>query len=118
MIYECLRSAPAVTPLPGEGRQGPVRRVTTLLHRLDRVRTRTSITSHEHYDRETGVSVFTAPSVKPGKFFLYYDPIDTLAPDIQARWKDPFEAEKMVEDAADKAGAKLDSRAHASSIRG
>ena len=27
--------------------------------------------------------MFTAPSVKPG-FFLYFDPIDTLAPEIQA----------------------------------
>jgi lysine 2,3-aminomutase len=76
------------------------------------------IHSYEHYDRETGVSVFTAPSVKPGKFFLYFDPIDTLAPEIQARWQDPVEQEKMIEDAANKAGAKLDARAAASSIRG
>jgi len=75
------------------------------------------IHSYEHYDRETGVSVFTAPSVKPGKFFLYYDPIDTLSPEIQARWADPVEQEKMIEDAANKAGAKLDSRAAASSVR-
>jgi len=75
------------------------------------------IHSYEHYDRESGVSVFTAPSVKPG-LFLYYDPIDTLAPEIQKRWQDPVEAEKMVEDAADKAGVKLEARAHASSIRG
>ena len=45
--------------------------------------------SFEHYDRDTGVSVWTAPSVKSGKYFLYFDPIDTLAPDIQARWKIP-----------------------------
>src|SRR6478736_3151517 len=44
--------------------------------------------SFEHYDRETGISVFAAPSVKPG-FFLYFDPVDTLSPEIQARWKDP-----------------------------
>ena len=33
--------------------------------------------SFEHYDRETGISVFSAPSVKPG-FFVYFDPVDTL----------------------------------------
>jgi lysine 2,3-aminomutase len=75
------------------------------------------IHSYEHYDRETGVSVFTAPSVKPGKFFLYYDPIDTLSPEMQKRWMDPIEQEKMIEDAANKAGAKLDARAAASSIQ-
>jgi len=54
--------------------------------------------SFEHYDRDTGVSVYTAPSVKPG-YFLYFDPLDTLAPDIQARWADPKQADAMVEDA-------------------
>ena len=34
--------------------------------------------SYEYYDRETGISVYTAPSVKPGQFFLYFDPLDTL----------------------------------------
>jgi lysine 2,3-aminomutase len=32
--------------------------------------------SYEHYDRTTGVSVFQAPSVKPGQYFLYFDPVD------------------------------------------
>ncbi|MBX3730147.1 MAG: KamA family radical SAM protein [Candidatus Sumerlaeia bacterium] len=44
--------------------------------------------SYEHYDRETGISVYTAPSVKAGRFFLYFDPFDQLAPDIQAAWRD------------------------------
>ena len=34
--------------------------------------------SFEHYDRETGISVYSAPSVKPGQCFLYFDPIDQL----------------------------------------
>jgi lysine 2,3-aminomutase len=55
--------------------------------------------SYEWYDRATGVSVYTAPSVKPGKYFLYFDPIDTLAPEMQARWQDPVEQQKMIEDA-------------------
>jgi lysine 2,3-aminomutase len=71
--------------------------------------------SFEHYDRDTGVSVYAAPSVKPG-FFLYYDPIDTLAPDVQARWRDPAEQDRMVADAVAAARASLDATAHASSI--
>src|SRR5690242_12703325 len=55
--------------------------------------------SYEHYDRRSGVSVYTAPSVKPGKYFLYFDPIDTLEPEYQRRWSSPAEADAMVEDA-------------------
>lgn len=51
--------------------------------------------SYEHYDRETGISVYQAPSVKPGRHFMYYDPIDTLSPDIQAAWRDPKRREEM-----------------------
>ncbi|MCA9544396.1 MAG: KamA family radical SAM protein [Myxococcales bacterium] len=55
--------------------------------------------SYEAYDRKTGVSVYTAPSVKPGKSFLYFDPIDQLDADAQARWADPAEQEKMLAEA-------------------
>ena len=72
--------------------------------------------SFEHYDRETGISVFSAPSVKPG-FFLYYDPIDTLAPDVQARWKDPAAQTSMVDAAIAAARANQASSARASSVR-
>jgi lysine 2,3-aminomutase len=72
--------------------------------------------SFEHYDRDTGVSVFAAPSVKPG-FFLYFDPVDTLAPDVQARWKDPIQREQMVDDAIAKAHANQAASARASSVR-
>ena len=61
--------------------------------------------SYEHYDRDTGISVYTAPSVKPGKFFLYFDPIDQLAPAVQQRWQDPAEQERMVQAALTAAGA-------------
>jgi len=71
--------------------------------------------SFEHYDRETGVSVYTAPTVKPG-FFLYFDPIDTLSPEIQARWANPKEADVMVEDAIEAAQGNQRSWAKASSI--
>jgi lysine 2,3-aminomutase len=55
--------------------------------------------SYEHYDRATGVSVFTAPAVHPGEMYFYFDPIHLLPPEGQARWADPAEHEKMVEEA-------------------
>lgn len=62
--------------------------------------------SFEHYDRTTGVSVFTAPSVKPGRYFLYYDPIHLLPESGQVRWKDPAEHNKIVQEALDRAQAR------------
>ncbi len=61
--------------------------------------------SHEFYDRKTGVSVFTAPSVKPGKTFLYFDPIDALPDEGRARWADRAEHQKMIDRAKDRARA-------------
>lgn len=72
--------------------------------------------SFEHYDRETGISVFSAPSVKPG-FFLYFDPVDTLSPEIQAKWKQPAEQDRMVEAAIAQAKLNQSANAKASSIR-
>jgi lysine 2,3-aminomutase len=72
--------------------------------------------SFEHYDRETGISVFAAPSVKPG-FFVYFDPVDTLSPEIQAKWKDPAEQDRMVEAAIGQAKLNHAQTARASSVR-
>ncbi len=72
--------------------------------------------SFEHYDRETGISVFSAPSVKPG-FFLYFDPIDTLSPEVQARWTSPTEKAAMIEVAIAAAKASYDATARASAVR-
>jgi lysine 2,3-aminomutase len=72
--------------------------------------------SFEHYDRETGISVFSAPSVKPG-FFLYYDPIDTLDPAVQKRWKSLDEQDRMIESAVAAARASQAASARASSVR-
>ena len=72
--------------------------------------------SFEHYDRVTGVSVFAAPSVKPG-FFVYFDPVDTLAPEIQQRWRDPVEQQNMVDDAIARARDAQQSSAASSSVR-
>ncbi len=60
--------------------------------------------SFDHYDRENGIAVYSAPSVKPGKHFVYFDPIDTLAADAQRRWRHPAEAEAMIAEAIEKAG--------------
>jgi lysine 2,3-aminomutase len=75
------------------------------------------IHSYEHYDRDTGVSVYTAPSVKAGQQFLYFDPIDLLSPDAQARWSDPAEQDKMVEAAREAADAHMRATASASNVR-
>lgn len=53
--------------------------------------------SYEYYDREHGLAVYTAPSVKPGEVFFYVDPIDTLSPAAQARWADPVTRDAIVE---------------------
>src|SRR5580692_49888 len=55
--------------------------------------------SYEHYDRTTGISVYTAPAVHPGVVYFYFDPIDELPPEGQARWADPAEHDKMIEEA-------------------
>ena len=60
--------------------------------------------SFEWYDRETGVSVWTAPSVKPGKYFLYFDPLNALEPRMQARWAVPELQDRMIADALAHAG--------------
>jgi lysine 2,3-aminomutase len=64
--------------------------------------------SYEHYDRDTGISVYAAPSVKPGQFFVYFDPLHQLATHQQRRWADPGEQQVMIDDALSKAR----SRAH------
>jgi lysine 2,3-aminomutase len=61
--------------------------------------------SYELYDRETGISVYEAPSVKPGRLFTYFDPLRALSPDAQRRWADPRMREPMIRAALTAAGA-------------
>ncbi|MGO8999094.1 MAG: KamA family radical SAM protein [Polyangiaceae bacterium] len=61
--------------------------------------------SYEFYDRETGVSVYSAPSVKPGKLFLYFDPLHQLSTSTQRRWGEESERKQMIDDAIAKARA-------------
>jgi lysine 2,3-aminomutase len=63
--------------------------------------------SFEYYDRENGIAVYRAPSVKPGESFLYFDPIHTLSPQAQARWGDPAAQEAMIREALARAGNKV-----------
>ncbi len=43
--------------------------------------------------------------MKPGQFFVYFDPIDQLPPEGRARWADPAEHQKMIDEAIAKAKA-------------
>jgi lysine 2,3-aminomutase len=65
--------------------------------------------SYEYYDRTTGVSVYTAPAVKPGQFFCYVDPLDSLPAEGRARWSDAREHRAIVREALYRAGAHGDS---------
>jgi len=60
--------------------------------------------SYEHYDRTTGISVYTSPSVRADTYYFYFDPLDSLSPEVQKRWQSPSEQEIMM--AAALAGAK------------
>jgi lysine 2,3-aminomutase len=57
------------------------------------------VASYEYYHEEYGISVWKAPYVKPDQTFLYFDPIHKLAPEIQKRWHDESERNKMIEEA-------------------
>jgi lysine 2,3-aminomutase len=59
--------------------------------------------SYEYYDRESGISVYSAPSVKAGEFFLYFDPLDQLSEAIRRRWAVREQQETMVQSAIAKA---------------
>jgi lysine 2,3-aminomutase len=63
------------------------------------------IHSYEHYDSETGVSVYEAPSVKPGNQFVYVDPLAQLSEEIRERWQDEFNSRRMVRRALEAAAA-------------
>jgi lysine 2,3-aminomutase len=65
------------------------------------------IHSFDYYDRENGIVVYSAPSVKPGQSFLYFDPIDTLSADAQARWAVPAVQDEMIREAVARAGGKV-----------
>ena len=59
--------------------------------------------SHEHYDRENGIAVFTSPAVKPGRLFYYFDPLRHLDPAARQRWNDPQARRRMLHEATQRA---------------
>jgi hypothetical protein len=63
--------------------------------------------SYEYYNRDSGIAVYTAPSIKPGKFFLYFDPLHSLSEEYQQRWQIESEQQRMVEQATDEAKRNL-----------
>ncbi len=64
------------------------------------------IHSFDYYDRENGIAVYSAPSVKPGEHFIYFDPIDQLSPAAQQRWENSDTQEEMIAEAVARAGGK------------
>ncbi|HRI10881.1 MAG TPA: KamA family radical SAM protein [Nannocystaceae bacterium] len=55
--------------------------------------------SFEHYNRETGVSVYRSPNVNREAYYLYFDPIDLLPEAGQRRWADAGEHDAIVAEA-------------------
>jgi lysine 2,3-aminomutase len=60
--------------------------------------------SFEHYDPETGIALFTSPSVKPGAHFFYFDPLRSLPREQQNRWQNADERRAMIAEAVEAAG--------------
>ena len=61
--------------------------------------------SYEWYDRSSGISVWSAPSVKPGKKFLYFDPLHTLSESIQKDWQQKDIYKDMIDNALSRVDA-------------
>ena len=55
--------------------------------------------SYEYYNRDSGIAVYTSPDVKPGTFFLYFDPLKSLSEDYQLRWQIAGERQEMIRQA-------------------
>jgi len=59
------------------------------------------VNSYEYYNEETGISIFSAPAVKPGKYFLYFDPLQNLSLEMQAKWQNENERTILIKNALD-----------------
>lgn len=59
--------------------------------------------SFEHYDRKTGVSVYRSPNVDADAFYCYFDPVDQLCEEGQARWADASQHKAIVDEAIEAA---------------
>jgi lysine 2,3-aminomutase len=74
-----------------------------------------TIHSFEHYDRRTGIAVYSSPAVKPG-YFLYFDPLHLLSEEARRRWVDPAEQARMIRAAVEVAQVNLRAHRSASSV--
>jgi lysine 2,3-aminomutase len=54
----------------------------------------------DYYNRQTGVSVFTAPSVKNGRKFFFFDPVASLDEEARWRWTQPSHRREMIDEAS------------------
>ena len=63
--------------------------------------------SFEHYNPETGVSVYRSPNVNTEAVYLYFDPIDQLPEAGRQRWADPAQHELMLQEAVAAARARV-----------
>ncbi|KAG0086235.1 hypothetical protein BGZ92_008295, partial [Podila epicladia] len=52
--------------------------------------------SYEIYDKEIGLAVYTAPGVRPGKLFVYPDPLHSLSAGVASDWTIEKRAQEMV----------------------
>ncbi len=57
--------------------------------------------SFEYYNRGSGIAVFTSPAVKPGRKFLYFDPVALLDDEHRWRWTQPVERRRMIDQAVE-----------------
>jgi lysine 2,3-aminomutase len=62
----------------------------------------------DYYDPETGVSVYSAPAVKSGRWFFYFDPLYSLGSAIAERWLDSEWQRRICARALDAAQAARD----------
>ncbi|HOX25999.1 MAG TPA: KamA family radical SAM protein [Candidatus Krumholzibacteria bacterium] len=60
--------------------------------------------SYERYDETTGISVYRSPSVDPGRYYVYFDPLDRLPAEGRRRWADPAEHARMIKEVVLAAG--------------
>jgi lysine 2,3-aminomutase len=55
--------------------------------------------SFEGYNRTTGISVFRSPNMDVHARYLYFDPIESLPPEGQARWSEKGQHDAMIREA-------------------
>ncbi len=55
--------------------------------------------SYEHYNRQSGISVYRSPVIDASRLFAHFDPLDTLPEDGQAQWAEPGGADVMLREA-------------------